>query len=270
MWGTVGPTISFLQKETVPPSGTREKSPGPKSSFACLKLKCAPAPHQAFWDAPSPSPNLPSKKKGFTGEHGSPVKSRAARGAVPHCASAEAPRLGVQGAIRASCRTLGFLAPGAFLLDRQAARSLFGGEAATAHLGRAASAAFDAGSPCVGRPESIKLKGPPLRCAQWGTKENGGAGGSSRWEEHGRGLWPQKSVRPRCARNLSSPRGDSPPFGGFISSQRPHLSLSRLRRQLPRQRAPCKVRLRRGIFSGLEPLPRLSAERNAPGRRFFS
>ena len=37
-----------------------------------------------------------------------------------------------------------------------AARSLFGGEAATAHLGRAASAASDAGSPCVGRPESMK------------------------------------------------------------------------------------------------------------------
>ena len=30
----------------VPPSGTREKSPGPGSSFACLKLKCAPAPHK--------------------------------------------------------------------------------------------------------------------------------------------------------------------------------------------------------------------------------
>ena len=29
----------------------------------------------------------------------------------------------------------------------------------------------------MGRPESIKLKGPPLRCAQWGTKENGPPGG---------------------------------------------------------------------------------------------
>ena len=59
------------------------------------------------------------------------------------------------------------------LLDRSSG-TVSGGEAATAHLGRAASAAFDAGSPCVGRPESIKLKGPPLRPAQWGTKENGG------------------------------------------------------------------------------------------------
>ena len=40
----------------------------------------------------SPSQSPPSKKKGLTGEHGSPVKSRAARGAVPHCAFAEAPR----------------------------------------------------------------------------------------------------------------------------------------------------------------------------------
>ena len=61
------------------------------------------------------------------------------------------------------------------LLDRSSG-TVSGGEAATAHLGRAASAAFDAGSPCVGRPESIKLKGPPLRCAQWGTKEKGGLG----------------------------------------------------------------------------------------------
>ena len=44
---------------------------------------------------------------------------------------------------------------------RSAPPSLFGGAAATA---------FDAGSPWVGRPESIQSKGAPLRCAQWGTK----------------------------------------------------------------------------------------------------
>ena len=107
-----------------------------------------------------------------------------------------------------------------------AACSLFGGEAATAHLGRAASAAFDAGSPCVGRPESIKLKGPPLRPAQWGTKENGGLGalplGKERSAAFGRikrdggaestplgggkkcGLWPHKKVRPRLRREMIS------------------------------------------------------------------
>ena len=94
----------------VPPGGTREKSSGPRSSFACLKLKCAPAPHKVFREAPSPSQSPPSKKKGFTGEHGSPVKSRAARDAVPHCISAEMPRL-------APWRVLSWTAP--------AARSLF-------------------------------------------------------------------------------------------------------------------------------------------------
>ena len=118
--------VAASPPEMVPPGGTREKSSGPKSSFACLKLKCAPAPHQAFWDAPSPSPNFPSKKKGFTGEHGSPVKSRAARGAVPHCASAEAPRLGVQGAISSSGGALILNSPWRVLSwTAPAARSLF-------------------------------------------------------------------------------------------------------------------------------------------------
>ena len=40
----------------------------------------------------------------------------------------------------------------------------------TALLRRAASAAFDAGSPCVGRLESIKSKGAPAKSAiLWGT-----------------------------------------------------------------------------------------------------
>ena len=93
------------------------------------------------------------------------------------------------------------------LLDRSSG-TVSGGEAATAHLGRAASAAFDAGSPCVGRPESIKLKGPPLRCAQWGTKENGGLGSTplgggkkraplGRIEKCGRAL--RGTARPRRA-----------------------------------------------------------------------
>ena len=92
VWGTVGPTISFLQKETVPPGGTREKSSGPGSWSSYLKPKRAPTPHKVFREAPSPS------------------------------------RVGVQGPIRASSRAVGFGAPGAFLLDRQAARSLFPGE----------------------------------------------------------------------------------------------------------------------------------------------
>ena len=45
--GASGPTISFLEKEMVPPGGTREKSSGPSSWSSYLKLKCAPTPHSA-------------------------------------------------------------------------------------------------------------------------------------------------------------------------------------------------------------------------------
>ena len=54
----------------------------------------ASAPRAASADQRATMKNLSSKKKGLTGEHGSPVKSRAARGAAPHCISAEMPRLG--------------------------------------------------------------------------------------------------------------------------------------------------------------------------------
>ena len=51
-----------------------------------------------------------------------------------------------------------------------APHSLFGGAAATAHLGRAASAALTQGAPVWGDRSLFNQKGPPLRCAQWGTK----------------------------------------------------------------------------------------------------
>ncbi len=57
-------------------------------------------------------PGAPAVLRG-TGRAG---KSRAARGAVPHCASAEAPRLGVQGAISSSGGALILSPPGAFSL----------------------------------------------------------------------------------------------------------------------------------------------------------
>ena len=56
---------------------------------------------------------------------------------------------------------------------RSAPPSLWGGEAATALLRRAASAASDAGSSCVGRPESIQSKGVPAAPRAVGNKENG-------------------------------------------------------------------------------------------------
>ena len=71
-----------------------------------------------------------------------------------------------------------------------------GGEAATALLRRAASAAFDAGSPCVGRPESIQSKGPPLRPALWGIKK--------RW-------WGRPSFRPEGGFHRPAARGRALP-----------------------------------------------------------
>ncbi len=54
--------------------------------------------------------------------------------------------------------------------ERSAPPSLWGGEAATAHLGRAASAALTQGAPVWGDRSLFNQKGSPLRRAQWGTK----------------------------------------------------------------------------------------------------
>ena len=51
----------------VPPSGTREKSPGPGSSFACRKPKCAPAPHRAREMRPHPAQISRLKRRGLRG-----------------------------------------------------------------------------------------------------------------------------------------------------------------------------------------------------------
>ena len=119
--GTVGPTISFLQKETVPPGGTREKSSGPGSAQSYLKLKYAPTPHEVFREAPSSSSS------------------------------------GVQGPFRASCRTLGFHAPGAFSLGPLQRPVLFSlRRSRHGPSGPRRKCGVDAGSPCVGRPEYIK------------------------------------------------------------------------------------------------------------------
>ena len=51
----------------VPPGGTREKSPGPGSSFACRKPKCAPAPHRAREMRPHPAQISRLKRRGLRG-----------------------------------------------------------------------------------------------------------------------------------------------------------------------------------------------------------
>ena len=88
----------------------QRKIVGAKQLVVLPEAEIRPDTPLSSQEAPSPSQNPPSKKKGFTGEHGSPVKSRAARDAVPHCISAEMPRL-------SPWRVLSWTAP--------AARSLF-------------------------------------------------------------------------------------------------------------------------------------------------
>ena len=131
------------EKRTGRWSGPREKRQGHRESPPDWKQKWAPGPQQSL------RKNPPSKKKGFTGEHGSiprravrggdpngmdsgrsipgaPAvlrgtgragKSRAARGAVPHCISAEMPRLwGCRGCFLASGGAEGIVTPDDFSL----------------------------------------------------------------------------------------------------------------------------------------------------------
>ena len=65
--GTVGPTISFLEKEMVPPGGTREKSSGSSSWSSYLKLKCAPTPHSARRKRLHPAKTPRPKRRGLRG-----------------------------------------------------------------------------------------------------------------------------------------------------------------------------------------------------------
>ena len=81
--------------------------------------------------------------------------------------------------------------------ERSAPPSLWGGIAATALLGRAASAAFDAGSPWVGRPESIQSKGVPAAPRAVGNKEMVPPGGT-REKSPGPGS-PFAYLKPKCA-----------------------------------------------------------------------
>ena len=66
--GTVGPTISFLQKETVPPGGTREKSSGVRMQLPHLKHKKHPRhPHSACGKRSHPAKIPRPKRRGLRG-----------------------------------------------------------------------------------------------------------------------------------------------------------------------------------------------------------
>ena len=158
--GASGPTISFLEKETVPPGGTREKSSGPGSRSSSPKLKCAPTPHKVFREAPSLSkvgvqgPIFASNRAVVLGAPGvfslgplqRPVLFSAAKPPRPIWAAPQV-RRPTQGARISGDRSLS---------NRGAPAALCAVKNKTALLRRAASAAFDAGSPCVGRPKSIQ------------------------------------------------------------------------------------------------------------------
>ena len=92
--GASQPPILFSrEKRTGRWSGPRENAPGASILTVLHEARKGPWTPPDWVRARRFTQPTPSKKKGLTGEHGSPVKSRAARGAVPHCASAEAPRL---------------------------------------------------------------------------------------------------------------------------------------------------------------------------------
>ena len=88
-----------------------------------------------------------------------------------------------------------------------APHSLFRGIAATALLGRAASAALTQGARVSGDRSLFNQKGPPLRCAQWGTKEMVPPGGTR-----------EKSSGPRSAfaRRKLKCTPDTPTIAAFL------------------------------------------------------
>ena len=86
------PILFSREKRTGRWSGPRENAPGASILTVLHEARKGPWTPPDWVRARRSTQPTPSKKKGFTGEHGSPVKSRAARSAVSHCASAEAPR----------------------------------------------------------------------------------------------------------------------------------------------------------------------------------
>ena len=115
---------------------------------------------------------------------------------------------------------------------RSAPPSLWGGEAATAHLGRAASAASDAGSPWVGRPESIQSKGAPTALRAVGNKEMVPPGGT---REKSSGV-TMPSAPPEAKKHPRHPhraRGNRPRKASLVDREVPTQWAEGLSRGLP-------------------------------------
>ena len=239
---------------TVTPGTPSSPTNPPRSFFPRPSLSCF-GRGGPFFALTQPQP--PSKKKGLTGEHGSiprravrggdpngmdsgrsipgaPAvlrgtgragKSRAARSAVPHCISAEAPRLGVQGHFRASCRAVSIDAPGAFSLG-PLQRHRLGRRSRHGPSGPRRKCGVRRREPLCGATGVYQIKGAPAASRAVGNKREWGAGSTSPWEgksaAFGRikrdggaestplgggkkcGLWPHKKVRPRLRREMIS------------------------------------------------------------------
>ena len=167
-------------------------------------------------------PGAPAVLRG-TGRAG---KSRAARGAVPHCISAEMPRLGVQGPVFASSRAVILGVPGAFLLDRSSGLFSFRRRSRHGPSGPRRKCGVRRREPLCGATGVYQIKGAPAASRAVGNKREWGAGSTSPWEgksaAFGRikrdggaestplgggkkcGLWPHKKVRPRLRREMIS------------------------------------------------------------------
>ena len=111
--GTVGPTISFLEKEMVPPGGTREKSPGVTMPSAPPEAQKHPrhSHHNRGISAEMQCGTAPRATRDFTGEPCSPVNPFFLDGEHPHPADR-----GSRGTIEPSGGALIFNPPGAFSL----------------------------------------------------------------------------------------------------------------------------------------------------------
>ena len=192
-----GPPFSFRRRSRHGPSGPRRKCGVRRREPLCgatgvYQIKGAPAAlcavgnkrERAAWRSKRKAPggmrvsatpeeedgpldpqqslrkNPPSKKEGDYG--GTWFPRQIARG--PQCGAAlhfrrNAAIVGVSGRISSSCRMTGFPAPTIFLCTarrhRLGRRSRHGASAPRRRV-----SAFDEGSPCVGRPESIESWGP--------------------------------------------------------------------------------------------------------------
>ena len=199
-------------KEMVPPGGTREKSPGPGSSFACLKPKCAPAPHRAHGMRPHPAKIPRPKRRGLRGNMVPFPAALCAAGTPmgwtlvapflelpPSCAALAAlanrarPAMrcrtafpqkrrdwGSRGPFRASGRAVSIDAPGAFSLG-PLQRHRLGRRSRHGPSGPRRKCGVRRREPLCGATGVYHIKGAPAALCAVGNKREWGAGKHPSW-----------------------------------------------------------------------------------------